>query len=99
MLVKTVKEMSIVSFKTIEMSVDDGVATITLNRPDRLNAWTYQMGDELQVALNEGNAADDVGAFVVTGAGRGFCAGADGLGRRPATAANEPRAELLPLSH
>ena len=77
MLVKTVKEMSIVSFETIEMSVDDGVATITLNRPDRLNAWTYQMGDELQVALNEGNAADDVGAFVVTGAGRGFCAGAD----------------------
>ena len=65
------------SFETIKVSLEDGVATITLNRPDRLNAWTHQMGDELQQALNEGNVADDVGAFVVTGSGRGFCAGAD----------------------
>mgnify|MGYP001253541604 CR=1 FL=1 len=64
-------------FETIEVSKEDGVATITLNRPERLNAWTHQMGGELQQALNEGNEANDVGAFVVTGAGRGFCAGAD----------------------
>ena len=65
------------SFETIEVSNKDGVTTITLNRPERLNAWTHQMGDELQQALNEGNEKKDVGAFVVTGAGRGFCAGAD----------------------
>jgi len=66
-----------VSFETIEVSITDGVAVITLNRPDRLNAWTYQMSDELQTVLNDGNASDEVEAFVVTGAGRGFCAGAD----------------------
>jgi len=66
-----------VVFETIEVSLKDGVVTITLNRPERLNAWTHQMGAELQQALNEGNLNDDVGAFVVTGAGRGFCAGAD----------------------
>ena len=64
-------------FETIEVSLKDGVVTITLNRPERLNAWTHQMGAELQQALNEGNLNDDVGAFVVTGAGRGFCAGQD----------------------
>lgn len=65
------------SYETIEVANENGVTTITLNRPDRLNAWTYLMGDELQSALKAGNADEDVEAFVVTGAGRGFCAGAD----------------------
>ncbi len=65
------------SFETIQVERIDGVMRITLNRPERLNAWTYQMGAELSRAVQEGNEADDVIAFVVTGAGRGFCAGAD----------------------
>ena len=64
-------------YETILTSIDDGILTITMNRPDRLNAWTYQMGDEMQDAVEQGNANDDVEAIVVTGAGRGFCAGAD----------------------
>ena len=51
--------------------------TITMNRPERLNAWTYQMGAELQHAIEHGNDDANVDVFVLTGAGRGFCAGAD----------------------
>lgn len=64
-------------FETILVDQDDGIVTITMNRPERLNAWTYQMGDEMAQALKDGNADNSVEAFVVTGAGRGFCAGAD----------------------
>ena len=55
----------------------DGVALLTLNRPDKLNAWTDQMRSELVEAIENSNADPDIGAIVVTGAGRGFCAGAD----------------------
>jgi enoyl-CoA hydratase/carnithine racemase len=55
----------------------DRVAIITLNRPDRLNAWTYAMGDEVNAAIEACNQDAGVGAIIVTGAGRGFCAGAD----------------------
>ena len=65
------------AYETILVENIDGVSTITLNRPERLNAWTYQMGRELSEAVQAGNEDDDVLAFVVTGAGRGFCAGAD----------------------
>jgi 2-(1,2-epoxy-1,2-dihydrophenyl)acetyl-CoA isomerase len=65
------------AYETILVENIDGVSTITLNRPERLNAWTYQMGRELSQAVQAGNEDDDVLAFVVTGAGRGFCAGAD----------------------
>jgi len=57
--------------------VADRVLTITLNRPDRLNAWTGQMGGELMEAFDRSDADDEVRAVIVTGAGRGFCAGAD----------------------
>ncbi len=53
------------------------VATITLNRPDRLNAWTAVMADELKQALEHAQADAEVRAIVITGAGKGFCAGAD----------------------
>jgi enoyl-CoA hydratase/carnithine racemase len=55
----------------------DRVGMITLNRPDRLNAWTYDMGAEVNNAVEACNNDPGVGAIVVTGAGRGFCAGAD----------------------
>jgi 2-(1,2-epoxy-1,2-dihydrophenyl)acetyl-CoA isomerase len=65
------------AYATILTNLDDGILTITLNRPERLNAWTYQMAAELTAAVEEANANDDVNAIIVTGAGRGFCAGAD----------------------
>ncbi|MGV0791477.1 enoyl-CoA hydratase-related protein [Mycolicibacterium sp. XJ1819] len=55
----------------------DGVLTITLNRPERLNAWTYEMGDEYFDALDAADDDIDVRVVVLTGAGRGFCAGLD----------------------
>lgn len=64
-------------YKTILLDVENDVATITLNRPERLNAWTGEMSSELQDAITACNENPDVGAMVVTGAGRGFCSGAD----------------------
>src|SRR4029453_15653115 len=55
----------------------DAVALITLNRPEKLNAWTPAMAVEQARAIEEANADPQVGAIVMTGAGRGFCAGAD----------------------
>lgn len=65
------------SYETILTENRDGVLVITLHRPERLNAWTYQMGGELNAAVKAANEDDDVNAVVLTGAGRGFCAGAD----------------------
>jgi enoyl-CoA hydratase/carnithine racemase len=64
-------------FEEIRAERADGVLTITLNRPDRLNAFTETMRRELIAAFGLADADDDVRAVVVTGAGRGFCAGAD----------------------
>jgi enoyl-CoA hydratase/carnithine racemase len=64
-------------FEQIITEKDEGVLTITLNRPERLNAWTAQMGQEMRAALDQADADDEVRAVIVTGAGRGFCAGAD----------------------
>lgn len=63
--------------ETLTYSVLDGVATITLNRPDRLNAFNEAMLNELLEALDQTDGDDEVRAVVVTGAGRAFCAGAD----------------------
>ncbi len=57
--------------------VQDAVLTITLNRPDRLNAWTQTMARELIEAFDAADADDEVRVIIVTGAGRAFCAGAD----------------------
>jgi enoyl-CoA hydratase/carnithine racemase len=64
-------------FEQITTDVREGILTITLNRPERLNAWTAQMGHELIEAFDRADADDEVHAVIVTGAGRGFCAGAD----------------------
>jgi enoyl-CoA hydratase/carnithine racemase len=63
--------------KVTTYEVNDGVAVVTLNRPDRLNAWTQRMEHEYRVALADADADPHVRVIVVTGAGRGFCAGAD----------------------
>lgn len=69
--------MSPKDFQTIALAVADGIATITLNRPDKLNAFNARMRDELIAAFDATDADDAVRAVIVTGAGRAFCAGAD----------------------
>ncbi|TAK79965.1 MAG: enoyl-CoA hydratase [Betaproteobacteria bacterium] len=64
-------------------SAADGVATITLNRPNRLNAWTYAMGERYIQLLEQAGSDASVRVIVVTGAGRGFCAGAEMDEMRP----------------
>lgn len=64
-------------FSEILYDVDDGIATITLNRPDKLNAFTATMMFEIRRAFDLADTDDDVRAVIVTGAGRAFCAGAD----------------------
>ena len=64
-------------YEQITFEVTDEVALLTLNRPERLNAWTSRMNVELVDAVQRCNDDAGVGAIVVTGAGRGFCAGAD----------------------
>ena len=65
------------AYTDILYGVDDFVATITLNRPDKLNAWTSEMDADVHAAIDSAAADDAVRAIVITGAGRGFCAGAD----------------------
>lgn len=65
------------AYEAILYDVRDRIATITLNRPDRLNAWTRQMAGELRDAMHKAAADGGVRAILLTGAGRGFCAGAD----------------------
>jgi enoyl-CoA hydratase/carnithine racemase len=71
-------------FETITTAVDDGLFTLTLNRPDRMNAFTPLMMREMCAAFDAADADDAVRAVIVTGAGRAFCAGAD-LGSGAAT--------------
>lgn len=65
------------SFNTILYEVEDNILTITLNRPDSLNAFNGEMCNDLCAAFDMSDADDDVRAVIITGAGRGFCAGAD----------------------
>jgi len=81
-------------YELIIFEVSGQVATITLNRPERLNAWTYEMGNEIWDALMKVENDPNLRVTIVTGAGRGFCAGAD-LSRGSATfdGSNRPREE------
>src|SRR4051794_1349080 len=69
--------MAAPTFETVLYDVEDGIATLTLNRPERLNAFNTQMMVDLIAAFDLTDADDEVRAVIVTGAGRGFCAGAD----------------------
>jgi enoyl-CoA hydratase/carnithine racemase len=69
--------MAAPSFETLLYSVDAGVATITLNRPEKLNAFNTQMMRDMIAAFDATDADDEVRVVIVTGAGRAFCAGAD----------------------
>jgi 1,4-dihydroxy-2-naphthoyl-CoA synthase len=66
-----------VSYQQILYEVSEKIATITLNRPDRMNAWTPIMERDVRDAMETAAADDDVRVIVLTGSGRAFCAGAD----------------------
>lgn len=75
------------NYETIIVEKKDHIATITLNRPDRLNAVNAQMSEEFLSALDDVDKDDEVRVLVITGAGRGFCAGADVRGMAGGTEA------------
>jgi len=79
------------AYETIQYAVTDGVARVTLNRPDKLNSFTVQMHEELRDALSRIAGDASVRAALLTGAGRGFCAGQDLSDR--AVDPNDPSAE------
>jgi 2-(1,2-epoxy-1,2-dihydrophenyl)acetyl-CoA isomerase len=65
------------TYDTIQFTIDAGIATLTLNRPERLNSFTRQMHEEVRAALGQVQADKSVRVLLLTGAGRGFCAGQD----------------------
>ncbi|MCM5571165.1 enoyl-CoA hydratase [Burkholderiaceae bacterium FT117] len=85
------------SYEAILYDVADGIATVTLNRPDKLNAWTRGMQAEVHDAMHRAAADDAVRAIVLTGAGRGFCAGAD-MGLLSAVREGEARVSADPTT-
>jgi enoyl-CoA hydratase/carnithine racemase len=97
------------SYEQILYAVADRIATITMNRPERLNAWTPHMGGELYDAFATAARDPEVRVIVVTGAGRGFCAGADMSNLRgiqdgrsddaPPARVTEPRSSTIRPSH
>ena len=81
------------TYQSITYAVDDGLARLTFNRPDKLNSFTVAMHLEVQHALDAAAADPQVRALVITGAGRGFCAGQD-LGDRAVSAEGGARPDL-----
>src|SRR5215212_6675896 len=73
------------------------VGLITLNRPERLNAWSAEMAAGVRESIEQCNDDDSIGAVVITGAGRGFCSGADLRRDRSAPAPQRPRGDGEPL--
>lgn len=79
-------------YELIIFEITDQIATITLNRPERLNAWTWQMGNEIWDALLKVENNPNLRVTIITGAGRGFCAGADlSRGANTFNGSNRPR--------
>ena len=65
------------TYETLDYSVEDGILTLTLDRPDAMNSFTVTMANELEAAFTRASSDDDVKAIVVTGRGKAFCAGMD----------------------
>jgi enoyl-CoA hydratase/carnithine racemase len=65
------------NFSDIIYDKADRIATVTMNRPDKMNAWTAKMGAEMRTAMLDAERDDNIGAIILTGAGRAYCAGAD----------------------
>lgn len=82
------------AYETIDFAVTDGAATLTLNRPDRLNSFNVQMHEEVRAALDTVETDSTIRALLITGAGRGFCAGQD-LSDRSVS----PGGEAVDLGH
>jgi enoyl-CoA hydratase/carnithine racemase len=82
------------AYETVLVQADDGVLTLTLHRPDQLNAISAQLEDELWTALGEADRDPAVRAIVITGAGRAFCAGYD-LGDEPAAGGERRAADAV----
>jgi 2-(1,2-epoxy-1,2-dihydrophenyl)acetyl-CoA isomerase len=78
------------SYNTITVDYDGQVATLTLNRPQKLNALNTEICDEASGAIKSLNEDDNVKVLIITGAGRAFCSGADLSGKIRATATNQP---------
>lgn len=78
------------TFEQIRLHVSDGIATVILNRPDRLNSFTSQMHHELREAIGTIREDPVIRVMILTGAGRGFCAGQDLGERRPPTDGEKP---------
>jgi enoyl-CoA hydratase/carnithine racemase len=76
------------SYEHITFEIDDPVAIVTLNRPEQLNAWTQTMANEVRDAIGRAEADPHVVGIVLTGAGKGFCAGADMKGLAAASGAD-----------
>lgn len=79
----------VAGYETLDYSVEDRILTLTLDRPDQLNAFTVTMADELEHAYDRASADDDVAAVVVTGRGRAFCAGMDLAAEDPSTGSGQ----------
>src|SRR3954453_13685051 len=82
------------AYETISVTRADAVVTVELNRPDALNALTLQMGQELTTALTDTAGDRSLRAVILTGAGRGFCAGADLKAVRDTPARDSGRPDL-----
>jgi enoyl-CoA hydratase/carnithine racemase len=88
------------SYQEILYDVSERIATITLNRPGKLNAWTGQMGQDVRAAMAAAEADENARVIVLTGAGKGFCAGADmSLLSELTVSGNLPEAAAHPLGH
>jgi len=88
-------------YSEVIYEVDEGIATVTLNRPDKLNAWTGTMDEEYRHALADAESRDEVRCIIVTGAGKGFCAGADmtllaGITSGEKSGGDRPKAKVNP---
>ena len=85
-------------YEQILYEVEDPIATITLNRPEVLNAWTDRMGAEVKHAVARAEEDRNVVAIILTGAGRGFCAGADLRGLQALSSGERSRTSLDELA-